>query len=162
MKKCVKVKYADEQTARAAIERIKKVSTRKKVPENVYFCKECQAWHLTSQINREQLRAELFTLRFETDQKTKLIDQLQDKIKQLTSKEIKDEYKEIRQKAKIDQRVIELQKGMDTLRERNKKLTQTNSELVAKIVELRNKVDKYETKENIRDLPSEELPVEPS
>ena len=48
MPDCVKTKYATEQFALDDIARIKKSSTRAKIPTKAYLCEKCSFWHLTS------------------------------------------------------------------------------------------------------------------
>ena len=47
---CVKVKYSSKEFAHLDIRRIKKKSTRDKIPVRCYLCK-CGSWHLTSKVH---------------------------------------------------------------------------------------------------------------
>lgn len=51
---CHKTKYASAQFALEDIARIKKKSTRNRIPIRTYFCR-CGSWHITSQMNLNEL-----------------------------------------------------------------------------------------------------------
>jgi hypothetical protein len=59
MEKCKKSKFGSEKFAKEHIARIKKKSTREKVPFSAYLCHNCGSWHLTSQPQRPGLIVKL-------------------------------------------------------------------------------------------------------
>lgn len=46
---CSKVQYETESEALLFLDRIQRMKTAKRRECGVYFCEQCQAWHLTSQ-----------------------------------------------------------------------------------------------------------------
>lgn len=123
---CKKVQYASEEYALFDVCRIKKISNRSKMPVRAYLC-FCGSWHLTSR----------------ADKKDEIISEL--KIK---NKELEIQIKELTNlgKSNADERlalrtnkmIIELKKGMETCRQRNKILVKNNSDLISQLVQLKN------------------------
>ena len=56
---CKKASFANEAAANTYIDRLKKTSTRSKVPQRAYLCNKCNNWHLSSTISWEQQHLEL-------------------------------------------------------------------------------------------------------
>ena len=48
MEKCGKTLFPSGKIARAEINKIKRTSHRSKIPKREYFCKKCNAFHITS------------------------------------------------------------------------------------------------------------------
>lgn len=123
---CKKVQYASEEYALFDVRRIKKISDRSKMPVRAYLC-FCGSWHLTSR----------------ADKKDEIISEL--KIK---NKELENQIKELTNlgKSNADERlalrtnkmIIELKKGMETCRQRNKIIVKNNSDLISQLVQLKN------------------------
>jgi len=123
---CKKVQYASEEYALFDVRRIKKISERSKMPVRAYLC-FCGSWHLTSR----------------ADKKDEIISELQIKNKQL-EKQI-NEFNilgklnaEERLVLRTNKTIIELKKGMETCRERNKILVKNNNDLISQLVKLKN------------------------
>jgi predicted nucleic acid-binding Zn-ribbon protein len=133
MNRCVKVKYADEKTALAAIETIKRKSTRFKRPTKTYFCKQCEVWHLTSQVTREELRTENFTL----TQKVALLEQqladAKKEIELLSKSETNEEKTLARIKRKNDELFVQALERAKKANEEVKKLRSRVNELYSKL-----------------------------
>ena len=123
---CKKVQYASEEYALFDVRRIKKISERSKMPVRAYLC-FCGSWHLTSR----------------ADKKDEIISELQ-----IKNKELEKQIKELTNlgKSNADERlalrtnkmIIELRKGMETCRQRNKILVKTNNDLITQLVQLKN------------------------
>jgi hypothetical protein len=53
---CSKTSFSDEGVANGYIEKLRKTSTRSRVPKRAYLCPVCLRWHLTSGDKENQWR----------------------------------------------------------------------------------------------------------
>lgn len=51
---CGKFMYTTAREAREIIYKCKSASSRSNIPKRIYYCKECQGWHVTSQKNKSK------------------------------------------------------------------------------------------------------------
>lgn len=138
---CTKSQYTTERFALADIARIKKISSRDKVPVRAYFCDKCNFWHLTSEKNKK-------------DQKNndKII-ALESEVKSLTTELEalkKANNKEDRALVKADSRVKLLNERVKILNELTNKLRADNKDLINKNIQLQNKLDEIRTSNDNR------------
>ena len=132
---CKKTKFATEADANTFLkiikEKSKKNKGRKKIPIKSYKCAG-GLWHLTSRVSFFK------NMKACSDK----VSQLQTKIEFLEQENrnlINDINKELKKEIKIDERIIELQKGILKKNAELKKSLQANSELVGKLYQLNNK-----------------------
>lgn len=80
---CSKTKFSTEENAKFYVEKLKKTSTRNKVPIRTYLCEHCLQWHLTSANNEEtrieKYKAEIKRLGAEIHKLTEIISKLKSK-----------------------------------------------------------------------------------
>lgn len=131
---CIKVKYADKKAADDDILRIRKKSTRAKIPTRSYLC-TCGSWHLTSQKENiyeknKRLENEIKTLEAQYLSQKQENEQLKNGINKEASKA-----------ARIDQRIIELNKGMTRLNKELKAVRSDRNSLISQIIQLKKKLE---------------------
>lgn len=120
---CKKVSFASEKYADFYIDKLKRISQRKKVPVRSYKCDKCNLWHLTSQPH--PLEAKVIQL---TDEVGKL------QVELATLKE--SDGKEERFSVRADFRVKEVCQQLIRQKEINKQLRKEKEGLIIRIAQL--------------------------
>jgi hypothetical protein len=123
---CKKVQYASEEYALFDVRRIRKISERSKMPVRAYLC-FCGSWHLTSRADKKD--EVISELKIKNNE-------LENQIKELTN--LGKSNAEERLALRTNKIIIELRKGMETCRERNKALLKNNNDLITQLVQLKN------------------------
>ncbi len=133
---CKKVRYNSEKSALEDIPIIKKNSKRSKV-RSAYLCKHCKAWHLTSQISKEEYKSIIRQRELRINELTAQVESLKEEVKPIREA-IK---KEDRAVIKADIRVKELNESIKNLNKKYEKLQALNYSLMAKNHELEKKLN---------------------
>ncbi len=123
---CKKVKFATNADADFYIKKLGATSSRKKIPTRAYFCRHCNAWHLTSQQNKEveELNNTIINLRNElaaAKQENEILRRKNNKEENIT--------------IKTDQRILTLNRAVTKHQQLIKKLRKSHSELITKLVQ---------------------------
>lgn len=138
-----KVQYTSERFAMMDIARIKKISSRDKVPVRAYFCDICNLWHLTSSGDRKEEAKNKRILTLEGDIKKLKIEI--EELKKTSNKKDTVKNKEDRIALKSDARIKEAMVRVNSQNGIIKKLRKDSEELICKNIQLQNKLEKYET-----------------
>jgi hypothetical protein len=145
---CKKTQYTTEQFALDDIERIRKKSTRDKVPTRAYFCKICNLWHLTSSVDwKESVRIKnlkITALIEALDEQKEEIKKLKTEIEVLKKSTNKEDRITVRADARVKEANERAKKAKDVL----KRLRKDQVDLMCKNIQLQNKIDKYEMDKN--------------
>lgn len=139
---CDKVRYGSKKAADEDIARIKKKSTRSRVPIRSYQCTVCygRPWHLTS-------REDLFKLSKQEEMENKKISDLTEQVKKLKEEisSLKNNaHREINKEVKTDSKVVALNDAIRKLERSLLNSRKDNSELIARIVQLEKQVPKIQ------------------
>ena len=141
---CDKVRYTSERFALMDIDRIKKISTRDKIPVRAYFCNLCSFWHLTSAKSKNDEIRDKKVLALEKE-----IVALKDEVRALKialNEQKNQNNKEDRLLLKKDHKVTELIRSADSLNKQIKKIRLESNDLITKNLQLERKLEQYEKK----------------
>ncbi len=132
---CNKVRFATEEAAQFALDKIKATSDRKVIPVRVYLCK-CKSWHLTSKrdIFEDEkvilsLRQTIETLKVEIDSLKQRNVSLDEKVLLLSKRNNKEENVAV----KSDSRVKNLKKELETAQNELKRHRADTGVLITKL-----------------------------
>jgi hypothetical protein len=139
---CEKVRYTSERFALMDIKRIKKISTRDKIPVRAYFCDLCGFWHLTSAKSKNDEVKDKKILELELT-----ITTLKDEVRALKialNEQKNQNNKEDRLLLKKDQVVTDMIRSVDSLNKQIKKIRLESNDLITKNLQLERKLEQYE------------------
>lgn len=126
---CTKVKFGTEEYALFHIAKYNKLNSRDKLPASTYKCKYCKSWHITSQIQNNELVLDNEEFRSQLIEQIKINVDLKAEVSQL-NKRLKSSNKSDRN---TDPAYQQMKETANRHKKRIKELTDIRNELLAKL-----------------------------